>query len=89
MHLVGYLYEDCHDARSLEHEVCRQLFSYGKAPITISSSYSRETNRNPQDIRLIRLLLTKIFRTSPFWTITQRVVVIPYRSFGTIYRYNL
>ena len=21
MHLVGYLYEDCHDARSLEHKV--------------------------------------------------------------------
>jgi hypothetical protein len=22
MHLVGYLYEDYHDARSLEHKVC-------------------------------------------------------------------
>jgi ferredoxin-like protein FixX len=25
MHLVGYLYEDYHDARSLEHKVCNAL----------------------------------------------------------------
>jgi hypothetical protein len=26
MHLVGYLYEDYHDARSLEHKVRTNLF---------------------------------------------------------------
>jgi hypothetical protein len=26
MHLVGYLYEDYHDARSLEHKVDKRVF---------------------------------------------------------------
>jgi hypothetical protein len=26
MHLVGYLYEDYHDAQSLEHKVLQRLF---------------------------------------------------------------
>jgi hypothetical protein len=39
MHLVGYLYEDCHDARSLEHKanemlvlipISNKAFWYGK-----------------------------------------------------------
>ena len=30
MHLVGYLYEDYHDARSLEHKVCYIVFMHLK-----------------------------------------------------------
>jgi hypothetical protein len=28
MHLIGYLYEDYHDARSLEHKVLEKLIGY-------------------------------------------------------------
>ena len=32
---------------------------------------------------------SKQMRTAPFWVITQRVVVIPYRRFGTTYLSHL
>jgi hypothetical protein len=43
--------------------------------------------------RLKLLLINEIFesdlRTVLFWAITERVVTIPYRRFGTAYRYQL
>ena len=39
------------------------------------------------------LIIIEIFESDlkpvPFWAITQRVVAIPYRCFGTTYRYQL
>ena len=36
MHLVGYLYEDYHDARSLEHKV-QLIFVMGTVSLKLSS----------------------------------------------------
>ena len=36
MHLVGYLHEDDHDARSLEHEVQRQVRHVGIIMMTLA-----------------------------------------------------
>jgi hypothetical protein len=41
MHLVGYLYEDCHDARSLEHKLLRYSgLVFGMLPLRFKGQYN-------------------------------------------------
>jgi len=64
------LYEAYHDARSLEHKVPQWIFL---TLYLLSENVMNKTYRNA----------VHVLRYVPFWVIMQRVVIIPYRRFGT------
>jgi hypothetical protein len=49
MHLVGYLYEAYHDARSLEHKVGKSFFSFQK----VFLSFATEMLNTPKRMRTV------------------------------------
>jgi hypothetical protein len=55
--------------------------SYTKFPIVVVSKIGSE-------LYVISGFRREVYEIGPLWVITQRIVVIPYRRFGTTYRSN-
>ena len=79
--------------------VCVILTPFLHGNVYISQARARACTHTHTHTHDRQLLCLKLFhvkdkqaskpRTALFWTITQRVVVIPYRRFGTTYRSHL